>query len=91
MLLLNDRGWGGARKANVWEIHTVEILVEEARMVVGPDEPPDGRSYDEESRQHFGMLADILNGKGVVTTGEELKNLPHDVIFGDRLRAVMNC
>src|SRR5699024_7082099 len=39
VLLLDDRGWGGSGPPNIWATESLEILEEEARAVVGPDEP----------------------------------------------------
>ena len=50
VVLLDDRGWGGTvavDSAGRWASETVEEMERTARVVVGPDEPPEGRSQAE--------------------------------------------
>lgn len=83
-LLLDDRGWGSSGS---WATTTVAEMHETARMVVGPDEPPDGRSYQDEEAAHWAHLQQILQQQGVVVSAAELKRLPHDVILSQRVLA----
>jgi hypothetical protein len=57
ILLLNDRGWGWS---GPWAQSSVEDIRETARMVVGPDEPFDGRSHEEMEADHSACLQRIL-------------------------------
>ena len=38
-------------------------------------------------RDHWRRLAEMLAADGVDVDADELRRLPHDVAFGDRLRA----
>lgn len=103
VLLLDDRGWtssaltatwgeapdGGAgrEQADVWALTKVEDIEETARVVVGPDEPPDGYSQEEMEASHWEYLAGVLRQEGVVVDAEEVKQLPHDVVISERLLA----
>jgi hypothetical protein len=93
MLLLDDRGWsetlgGGAnRAADIWALTSEQHLAETARVVVGPDEPFDGRSQDDMDADHWNALAVNLRALGVDADAGELKQLPHDVVLSDRLLA----
>jgi hypothetical protein len=104
VLLLDDRGWsetqmtagGGAGDdpacevaEDIWTATTVEDVQRTARDVVGPDEPYDGRSYEEEARAHWSALAGVLRGEGVEIDAAELAALPHDVVLSERLLARM--
>lgn len=66
---------------------SVEDIEETARVVVGPDEPPDGYSQEEMDASHWAYLAGVLRQQGVVVGAEELKRLPHDVVLSERLLA----
>lgn len=102
VLLLNDRGWGsslgGARTASeddsrhehfpdIWAATSVEDIQETARMVVGPDEPFDGRSQEDMEVGHWAYLQQILQKQGVIVDAAELRQLPHDVVLSQRLLA----
>jgi len=65
----------------------VEDIEETARVVVGPDEPPEGYSQEEAEADHWAHLADVLRQQGVVVDALELKQLPHDVVLSERLLA----
>ena len=82
VLLLDDRGWSSNQR---WAALSVEDAEETARVVVGPDEPPEGRSREEEEAGHWSHLAAILRGHRVAVGVEELRALPHDVVLGERL------
>jgi hypothetical protein len=53
VLLLNDRGWGSSGS---WAVQSLKGIQETARVVVGPDEPPKGRSHEEEATLHWTYL-----------------------------------
>ena len=99
VLLLDDRGWtaaaltasqvGRVDHSDIWAVTSVEDIEETARVVVGPDEPPDGYSQEEAEAAHWAYLADILRHQGVVVDALELKRLPHDVILTERLRELV--
>ena len=92
--LLDDRGWsetlhgpGAEEIADIWAVTADQDIAETARVVVGPDEPFDGRSQDDMERDHWNTLAETLRAHGVVVDGGELKRLPHDVVLSKRLLA----
>jgi hypothetical protein len=103
VLLLDDRGWTSAAltayggeapedhsredQSDIWAVTSVEDIEEMARIVVGPDEPPDGYSQEEAEAAHWAYLADVLREQGIVVDAMELKRLPHDVVLSERLRA----
>jgi hypothetical protein len=94
LLLLDDRGWtealrgAGANEIDeLWGLTSERDIVETARVVVGPDEPFDGRSQDDMETDHWKALAETLRVQGVVVDASELRHLPHDVVLSDRLRA----
>ncbi|GAA5139861.1 hypothetical protein [Pseudonocardia adelaidensis] len=84
LLLLDDRGWASSA---TWTATSVAEVEETARMVVGPDEPAEGRTWKESQAGHWAYLARRLHGHGVRVDPGELRRLPHDVVLGDRLRA----
>jgi hypothetical protein len=84
LLLLDDRGWGSNGN---WANLTVKSIQENARMVVGPDEPPEGRSKEEEANLHWASLQRIVERQGVAVDADELRQLPHDVVVSERLLA----
>jgi hypothetical protein len=75
------------RLPSAWSFETVEGLQETARMVVGPDEPPDGRTHAEMEAGHWDALAGVLRQQGVEVGGAELSRLPHHVELSERLLA----
>jgi hypothetical protein len=94
ILLLDDRGWsetlGGARAnevADIWALMSEEHIAETARVVVGPDEPFDGRSQGDMENDHWNVLVESLRTHGVVVDARELKQLPHDVVLSEPLLA----
>jgi hypothetical protein len=94
MLLLDDRGWsetlGGAganEVADIWAFTSERDIAETARVVVGPDEPFDGRSQDDMDTDHWNALAKDLRAFGVVVDAGDLKELPHDVVLSEPLLA----
>jgi hypothetical protein len=103
VLLLDDRGWtssaltaswgevpdGESRRdqLDTWALTSVEDIEETARVVVGPDEPAEGRSQADAEADHWAHLADVLRQQGVVVDTLELKQLPHAVVLSERLLA----
>jgi hypothetical protein len=103
VLLLDDRGWTSAalraswgeapegdshrEQLDTWAVTSVEDIEETARIVVGPDEPPDGYSQEEMDASHWAYVADVLRQQGVAVDAEDLKRLPHDVVLSERLLA----
>jgi hypothetical protein len=84
LMLLGDRGWASSQS---WAALSAEDVEKTARMVVGPDEPAPGRSREEEEAGHWSHLAGTLGGYRVAVDAGELRNLPHDVVLGERLLA----
>jgi ribosome biogenesis SPOUT family RNA methylase Rps3 len=84
VLLLDDRGWGSSGS---WTETTVEDVLETTRMVVGPDEPPEDRSYEDMAAGHWAYLQRILETRGVVVDAAVLRRLPHDILLSRRLLA----
>ena len=90
VLLLDDRGWSEtANVPDIWAVTSVEHIEETARIVVGPDEPYDGRSQEDMEAAHWAYLAEILRQQGVAVDAQELKRLPHDVMLSERLLALV--
>jgi len=102
VLLLDDRGWSSSvhiaflagdrdstreEPPDIWATTSVEDIEQEARMVVGPDEPFDGSSQEEAEQAHWAYLSDLLRQHGVVVDALDLRRLPHDVVLSDRLLA----
>lgn len=87
VLLLDDRGWSASGPPNIWAVTSVEDIVNTARMVVGPDEPFGGRSYEDMEADHWAQLAEVLRQQGIVVDALELKRRPHDVVLSERLLA----
>lgn len=82
VLLLNDRGWGSS---GGWAEQSLADVLDNARTVVGPDEPPRGRSHEEEAVLHWSYLQRITQKQGVDVDADQLRQLPHDVVLSDRL------
>jgi hypothetical protein len=72
---------------DIWAVTSVEDIEETARVVVGPDEPFDGRSQEDMEADHWAYLTSVLRQQGVVVDARELKRLPHDVVVSERLLA----
>lgn len=87
VLLLDDRGWDGSGAVGIWARTSVEDVVATARVVVGPDEPFEDRSFEDMAADHWAHLRDVLSGHGVATDPLELRQLPQDVVLSERLRA----
>jgi hypothetical protein len=80
-----DSWWEDVR--DIWAVTSVEEIEDTARVVVGPDEPFEGRSQEEMDADHWAYLAGVLRQQGVVVDALELKRLPHDVVLSERLLA----
>ncbi|WP_052847950.1 hypothetical protein [Streptomyces avicenniae] len=87
LVLLGDRGWTMAGGPGLWTSLSAEDIERDARTVVGPDEPFDGRTHERMAADHWRALADTLGRHGVAVDGAGLARLPHDVVLGERLRA----
>jgi hypothetical protein len=89
VLLLDDRGWSSSlsRFPDIGAVRSVEDIEETARVVVGPDEPFDGRSQEDMEADHWAHLRGILRQQGVVADAVELRRLPHEVVLSERLLA----
>jgi hypothetical protein len=92
VILLDDRGWteglrGPGEEAGIWEVVAERDIAETARVVVGPDEPFGGRTQRDMEESHWRWLAGKLRAEGVDVEAAELRRLPHEVVFGDGLRA----
>jgi hypothetical protein len=90
--VLGERGWsaglhGGSGSAgqDIWSLTTAEDITEMARIVVGPDEPIDGETYEQADAWYWAAVADELRPHGVITSRDELSRLPHEVVLSDRL------
>jgi hypothetical protein len=68
----------------IWSVIAIE---ETARLVVGPDEPPHGRSREDMEGDHWAYLSSVLRQHGVVVDALVLRRVPHDVVLSQRLLA----
>ncbi len=85
--LLNDRGWSSSGGSKVWASTSLHHLAHTARTVVGPDEPPEGVSYEQQAATHWDHLADKARAQGVHVRAEDLAALPHDVDISQEIKA----
>jgi hypothetical protein len=83
----SDRDSTREQPPDIWATTSVEDIEQEARMVVGPDEPSDGFSQEDAEQGHWAYLSDVLGQHGVVVDALDLRGLPHDVVLSDRLLA----
>jgi hypothetical protein len=99
--LLDDRGWSMSPSRVVGQLAagesspslphevaaglSVNTLEETARFVVGPDEPPPGRSREEMEDHHWTYLSLVLRQHGVVVDALALRQVRHDVVVSQRL------
>ncbi|HWG92861.1 MAG TPA: hypothetical protein VNU66_01375 [Mycobacteriales bacterium] len=81
VLLLDDRG---CTSSGTWKHVTRGELERDARTCVGPDEPPPGRTHEEEERLHWEAL-----GARVGVPGPELAALRHDVVLDPQVEALV--
>jgi hypothetical protein len=85
-----DRGWTGSGEASDFGAAlSIEEVEREARFVVGPDEPFEGRSQEEEAALHWGTLAEELRREGIDVDAADLRRLRHDVVLSERVRALV--
>lgn len=84
VVLLDDRGWSSS---GGWEHVSVSEIQTTARVVVGPDEPFEGMSYDDMEAGHWHTLAETFRAQGVEVGADKLKALPHDVELSERVLA----
>jgi hypothetical protein len=83
----SDRDSAREEQPDIWATTSVEDIEEEARMVVGTDEPLDGFSQEDAEQGHWAYLSDVLRQHGVVVDALDLRRLPHDVVLSERLLA----
>ena len=77
---------------DIWAVTSAEDIEETARVVVGPDAPPDGYMQEGMEAGHWAYLAGLLRQQGVAVDATELTRLPHDVVLSERLpRARRSC
>ena len=83
----SDRDSTREQQPDVWAMTSVEDIEQEARTVVGPDEPSDGFSEEDAEQCHWAYLSDVLRQHGAVVDALDLRRLPHDVVLSERLLA----
>jgi hypothetical protein len=71
----------GSAPSDQWRLLTLENLERDVRTTVLPDDD------DTEDEHPWEWLAGLLHARGVEATAEELRLLPYDVEFSERLRA----
>jgi hypothetical protein len=77
-----ERGFGLSAGVDPWQHLTLEDLEADVRGTVLPDDAEDtGEDHPWE------WLSDLLRVQGIEASTEELRVLPYDVEFSDRLRA----
>ena len=84
VVLLDDRGWGSSGK---WAETSSKEIQDTARMVVGPDEPPEGCSREAMESLYWDSVQQAAQRKGLDIDVSELRCLPHDVVLSERLLA----
>lgn len=101
VVALDDRGWASSigiassepisdadrAELDIWAGQTAAALEFTARMVVGPDEPPEGMSYEEAADDHWDYLVGLLAERGVSIDAATLRLLPMDVDLSERVLA----
>jgi hypothetical protein len=88
LTLHEERGFTGVTLASrgpspsdQWRYLTLENLERDVRTTVLPDDD------DTQDEHPWEWLAGLLHEHGVDATAEELRVLPYDVVFSERLRA----
>jgi hypothetical protein len=71
----------GPAPSDRWRCLTLEDLERDVRTTVLPDDD------DTQDEHPWDGLAGLLHVHGVEATAEELRLLPYDVVFSERLRA----
>ncbi|MFI7278349.1 hypothetical protein [Streptomyces sp. NPDC049879] len=87
VVLLDDRGWGVSGGPGLRGRLSPEEIEQDARTVLGPDEPYGELTSERMAADHWNALAAILRGRGVAADGAGLAGLRHDVVLGADLRA----
>jgi hypothetical protein len=81
LTLSNDRGFSSSTShGDHWASLTLEHLEADVPTTVVPDEDDTGEEHP------WAWLADRLRTHGVDVSPEELKQLPYEVVFSERLR-----
>jgi hypothetical protein len=83
LTLHEDRGFSisGGAAPDPWRYLTLERLERDVRTTVLPDDD------DSEDEHPWEWLTELLRVHGIEATAEELRLLPYDVLFSERLRA----
>ena len=81
------QGGGPVEAPGIWASETAAEIERTARVVVGPDEPFQGRTQAEIDASHWDSLARVLQQEGIEVRAAELRALPHDVELSDRVLA----
>ena len=76
--LHEDRGFTTSAQ---WRYLTLDDLERDVRTTVLPDDD------DTQDEHPWEWLAELLHDRGIHATAEELRLLPYDVLFSERLRA----
>ncbi|MGY1839423.1 MULTISPECIES: hypothetical protein [unclassified Modestobacter] len=80
--LHDERGFGLSAGADPWQHLTLAGLEADVRTTVLPDD-----AEDTGEEHPWDWLAGLLHAHGIDASPEELRTLPYDVEFSDRLRA----
>lgn len=88
MIFFDDRE-RPAVEGRTWEFVTREGIEENARSVVGPDDPYREYTPAEMADRHWAILGATVEREGVTVESGYLWSLPHDVEFSDRLLAAL--
>jgi hypothetical protein len=87
LTLHEERGFTGVTMASrgpapsdQWRYLTLENIERDVRIAVLPDD-------DSQDEHPWEWLAGLLHVHGIEATAEELRLLPYDVVFSERLRA----
>ena len=87
VVLLDDRGWASS---GGWDTTSATEVRRTAREVVGPDEPRDGFSHEQEEAAHWAYLREIARRQGVPVEAAELERAPHEVLLSHRVRSLLD-
>ena len=72
---------GGSPLVLQWRYLTLDHLERDVRTTVLPDDD------DTQDEHPWEWIAELLHVRGVTATAEELRLVPYDVVFSERLRA----
>ena len=84
LTLHEERGFttsGGPAPSDMWRYLTLEHLERDVRTTVLPDDD------DTQDEHPWEWLVELLHIHGVEATTEELRVLPYEIVFSERLRA----